>query len=100
MPELRELVSRDPKDASAFHNLGTVQLQRREFDAAIQTLSTSIQLRPTFVPAHVNLGYALKESGDRQGALTAFKDALRLDPSNEAVSREIAELLNVPWTIP
>ena len=75
-------------DASAYHNLGTVHLRLRHFSDAAAALAKAIELRPDFAPTYMNLGYALKESGDHQAALKAFNNALRIDPKNETASEE------------
>jgi tetratricopeptide (TPR) repeat protein len=43
---LRELTDRDPRDASAFHNLGTIYCQLGRFDAAMEAYRQSLNLRP------------------------------------------------------
>jgi tetratricopeptide (TPR) repeat protein len=77
---LLNLVDKNPTDASAFHNLGTVYLRTKRADAAVNAYKTSLQHRPDSAATYLNLGYALQEKGDLARAKQAWREVLRLVP--------------------
>jgi GT2 family glycosyltransferase/tetratricopeptide (TPR) repeat protein len=89
---LRTLLDRDPGDASAYHNLGTLLLRSRRHHEAVKALGHSLSLRPDHAATHLNLGYALKDSGRIDQAVLAWKQALRLAPNDLAARQELARL--------
>jgi tetratricopeptide (TPR) repeat protein len=89
---LRTLLDRDPGDASAYHNLGTLLMRLRRHHEAVKALEHSLSLRPDHAATHLNLGYALKDSGQIDQAVLAWKQALRLAPNDLAARQELARL--------
>jgi tetratricopeptide (TPR) repeat protein len=75
---LRMLAERQPRDASAQHNLGTVLLNLKRFDEAVAAFRLSLELRPNSAVTHQNLGYALQGLGKEEEAKAAFAEAERL----------------------
>ena len=58
---------------------GNPALRRR----AVEELQVTVAIRPTHVPALVNLGKLLRALGDQAGARAALDRAVRLDPANQ-----------------
>ncbi len=83
---LRELVRRDPKDAAAYHNLGTLYMGRARFEDAVRAYRESLVNRPRAHLTHLHLGYALEASGCLDEAVTAWEHVLRLCPGNAAAT--------------
>jgi glycosyltransferase involved in cell wall biosynthesis/Tfp pilus assembly protein PilF len=75
---LRKLVQREPGDASARHNLGTMLLQLNRLEDAEAEYRTSLELRPNSPATHQNLGYVLRGLGRTDEANAAFAEAVRL----------------------
>ena len=61
-------------------------------DAAL-AFGEAVKAAPDSVRARVNLGSALGQMGDRDGAIQELRAALRLDPANHAASFNLGTLL-------
>ena len=59
---------------------------------AEQILLAAIERNPKSVELHILLGQFYRDSGDKAKALTYFKKALALDPTDELVQQEIQKL--------
>ncbi|HJT36518.1 MAG TPA: glycosyltransferase [Pirellulales bacterium] len=92
---LRELVHRQPANAAAHHNLGTVLLRSGRFQEAAGELRTSLCERPASAVTQLSLGYALSNTGERAEASAAFEQCIRLapeDPLAAEARRQLAAL--------
>ena len=49
--------------------------------AATDAYREGLKLYPTYGPAYINLGIALREQGKLDEAIAAFGEAIRLEPS-------------------
>ncbi len=72
--------------------LGYDLLARRRPDDAVTIFQLNVERYPTSSNAHDSLGEALAAAGDVEGALEAYKESLRLDPSNENAEQMIETL--------
>lgn len=61
-------------------------------DAAVE-FRKAVEARPASVPARINLGAALVQTGDRKGAAEQFLEALKLAPDNGTAHYNLALLL-------
>lgn len=61
-------------------------------DAAAE-FRKAVEAQPGSVPARINLGAALVQTGDRKGAVTQFQEALKLAPDNGTAHYNLALLL-------
>jgi len=61
-----------------------VQAKMGRSDEAIATFEKVVSLQPNSALAHLNLGIALADHYDPQGALKEFFEAVRLDPGSPA----------------
>ena len=75
-------VALDDRDAVAHFALGRVHLVRREYDAALDELETSVSLNPSLAQAHCGLGDALTYSERLEESLRHFDEAIRLSYSS------------------
>lgn len=66
--------------ASVRYNLGTLNLARGDYAAAVKPLQEATALAPTWVEAYHNLGYALMGLHLNEEALAAFDRAITLRP--------------------
>jgi len=68
-----------PDNDNALHLLGLVLSEQGEPGRALSFLARAVELNPnaTFV---ANLGLALRRSGDLEGAIGAYREALRMQP--------------------
>jgi cytochrome c-type biogenesis protein CcmH/NrfG len=67
---------------------GDPSLRRR----AVDELRATLAIKPTHVPALVNLGKLLRALGDDVGARAALDRAVRLDPANQEARALLAAL--------
>ncbi len=79
---LREALELDPKSARAHMELGTIYGRRNELSLAIQHLKQAIELDGDNLPdAYLNLGVALRYSGNGEEAVKMLLRALEIDPT-------------------
>ena len=74
------------------NNRGADELRLRNTEAAARLFSDAVKLAPQFAAAWGNLGVARRRLGDIPGALAAYAEALRGDPSNPTVLSNLALL--------
>lgn len=78
----------------ACNNLRAMALVKLNRNAeAGQTIDATLRRNPANSLTHANQGWALLEKGDYTKALEHFREALRLDPTNEWARRGIIEAL-------
>lgn len=78
---LRELVEERPEMARAWSNLGSILLDRGADEEALACFERAIVADETLAEAHFGRGLVLEERG-AEGALEAYREAIRLDPEN------------------
>jgi tetratricopeptide (TPR) repeat protein len=78
----RSTLSKDPKSWMAYNNLGVVQLEKGNLNAAIDDYQRSLQLHPEYPEALYNLGSALLQKGETDKAIALCEQALRLQPTD------------------
>jgi tetratricopeptide (TPR) repeat protein len=74
------------------NNRGADELRLRHPEAAERLFANAVKLAPEFAPAWGNLGVARRRLGDIGGALAAYAEALRSDPTNPTVLSNLALL--------
>src|SRR5262249_28218800 len=79
---LREKVRRDPTDAAAFHNLGTVHLRLCRHAPPAPWYPQSGRHRADRPRTYLQLGNALEASGQLNEAIEAWEQVLRLAPGD------------------
>ena len=80
---MRKLVHRQPENAAAHHNLGTVLLRSGLFQEAAAVFRRSLCERPNSAITQLSLGYALSNAGERAEASAAFEQCVRLVPEDQ-----------------
>jgi tetratricopeptide (TPR) repeat protein len=77
-----------------YSNRGVEALIDGDADASVAWLRAAAELEPTALPSTwLNLGVALRRTGDLEGARAAYDRALSLDPMGAAAYRNLAALL-------
>jgi tetratricopeptide (TPR) repeat protein len=64
--------------ASVWFDLGVVRQDLRDHTAAAEAYRKALDIKPEYAEAALNLGTALQESGDLDGAMRAYAHAYRL----------------------
>jgi tetratricopeptide (TPR) repeat protein len=72
---------------------GKLALESRRYAEAADEFRKAIAANRDSMPAHVNLGAVLTQSGDLKGAAEQFEEALRIDPKNTNAHYNLAILL-------
>src|SRR5882724_865405 len=72
---------------------GKLALQSRRYTEAIDEFRQAIRANRDSIPAHINLGAALSQTGDLKGAAEHLQEALRIDPQNTNAHYNLAILL-------
>jgi len=85
LPDLAETASRrsiavDPRDSSAWNNLGTSMIHRQLYAQAIEPLETALEIDPGHANAARNLGIARFGLGRYREAAASFERAAKANP--------------------
>ena len=74
------LLEIDPKNGLAWENIGTAQLQAKDFTAAERSLRQAVALDGTLAGAYTALGVVLASTNRTREAIDVWKNAVALDP--------------------
>jgi serine/threonine-protein kinase len=89
---LREAQRRHPSDFWINYLLAAFSIQERPQEA-VGYLRVAVAIRPTSDQAYMMLGRALREIGEAEGAIAAFRQAVALNP-NYPAAKELASALS------
>ncbi len=78
----RDVTEKEPKNTRAQNNYGLVFLGRGDYEKARDVFRHTIKLNPNYQVAHINLGIALDNLGQKVEAERSFREALRLWDGN------------------
>jgi tetratricopeptide (TPR) repeat protein len=76
MTELSRAAELMPSDAGVLNDVGSACLFAKRPREASEYLRRSVDIRPNAPHSHFNLGLALEDLGDREGALEAYRNAV------------------------
>ena len=88
---LRVLLNEDPRHAKGHNLLGVICASRRDRDCARASFTRSLELNPRDPSVYVNLGYLHLDAGDPVAAIELFREALAIDPADDAARRGITD---------
>jgi tetratricopeptide (TPR) repeat protein len=74
----------EPEDESALNVRAQALIKQGKVDEARATMASGLQMHPDASRTHLNQGWILLESGDHNGAMEHFAEALRLEPTLDA----------------
>jgi len=83
----------DPRYSRAWSNLGRLELSEGRPEAAIALLERAVREGPKNPIAYLNLGSARMRVGDKQGAASAYREALGLAPGLSQAREGLAHAL-------
>ncbi len=72
---------------------GRLAFEAKRFAEAVVEFRKAVAAKPDSVPARINLGAALTQTGELKGANTQFEEVLRVDSSNAIAHYNLAVLL-------
>jgi len=90
---LRDTIAKNPAAWPVQNDLGIILAKRKDYTAAIEHFTASLQYNPDNCDAHSNLGHALALQGKLQEAELHFQAALRLKPADPGTHANYAEVL-------
>jgi hypothetical protein len=77
-------------EASKLKEQGREAIGEKNFPQALKFLAAALQRDPTFIPAYIEKGRALRRIGNLHEALATLKEALGKDPDNTKVLYNMA----------
>ncbi len=80
---LVQLIARDPENAAALHNLGTILLRADRPQEAVQYYENSLRLRPRSALTYLHLGHAHAAQGAWEPAVAAWQTVCALATDQE-----------------
>jgi DNA-binding SARP family transcriptional activator/TolB-like protein len=81
---LKAVLEREPNLATAHYNLGLLQKHRRQYEASMQSFQRALELNPSFLASHAQIGNLLTRLGHVREGLERIEYALRLGPKEPA----------------
>ena len=69
-----------PDSISALNELGLLQMQKGDYDRAIDLFSRSIKVNPYFPILYVNIAMAYEGKGEKQTAIEYYRKFIEMDP--------------------
>jgi len=81
--------------AMFYSNRGAEQLRLAHYEEALNWLRSAVAIDPGYSASWVNMGVALRRSGDLEGAEAAYRAALELDLHSSSALQNLAALLNL-----
>ena len=100
LPQLREAVKRNPKNAELRYALGLGLGRIGQFNEAIAELRQAVILNNDFVEAWMTLGMALQQKGELKTAADAINRAGSLRPNDPAIWLSLANLYQQSQNFP
>ncbi len=97
--DLGSLASEDFDVAEEHLRLGVDFFLTHELDVAIDEFREAIQHKPGDTVAYHNLGVTLAKTGDLTGAITAWTEAERLDPSAVSLRYSLSALVSYNYGV-
>ena len=95
MVEYREGLKLEPHNAELHFKLAAAMYDLGRKDEAVESLNQALRLRPDAAPAYMLMGMIRFERKDYAGALNAFQNASRFDPTGrtgQLARKAIAEM--------
>lgn len=96
LPELRNVLIKEPMNAEAYLLIGRINQRRGELDASINALKTAVFWDSKLVDAHILLGRIFLTKNDRINAKVYADNALRIAPNNPEALALSRQLTSVP----
>lgn len=94
----REMLQTDPENALAWANLGAVEQQAGNIDAAAACFEASVRFNEKLAQSWLSLGLLYSSKGDRYRAVSCFSRALHEDPVDSRAHNYLAiEAKNLGW---
>jgi len=90
---LKDALERDPFNSAIHYELGTLHMNRRDWDAAQASLEKSLEIEPTQPNAYISLAGIALHKGDAVGYVQDTLKAIAVDPSDHELHGFMAGFL-------
>jgi choline-sulfatase len=90
---LRQVVEADPDVIAGWFSLGNLHFRERRYREAIGYFRKTLELKPDYDLAVINMAMAYRQLGDDEAALAGFEHYLTIDPKNAYVRYQMGEIL-------
>ena len=87
-------IEETPTDHSIYGNRAAAYLKLNEFIKSMEDAEKCIELKPDWAKGYQRKGNALHSMGQRAEALLSYQKGVEIDPSNEALKKEMLNLQN------
>jgi tetratricopeptide (TPR) repeat protein len=91
--ELQATLQLDPRNGTAYANLGYISFQEKRIDQALSHFQTAVALAPNIPSIRTAYGGALFHAGRREEALQQYLAAVRLRPALLTARMDAADLM-------
>ncbi|AYV56071.1 tetratricopeptide repeat protein [Leptospira kmetyi] len=89
----KEILSKKPDSYYSHYQMGIIHLQRKKYDASIDSFDRSLLLNADFVAARIGKGISTYHSGNKKLAKEEFEAAMQQDSANELAPYNIGIIL-------
>ena len=79
---LKEIVKKDPKNLSAWIEMGNLYFDTNQPQEAIKAYTESLKLKPDNADVRTDLGIMYRNTGDIDRAVEEFRKAAQIDPKH------------------
>jgi tetratricopeptide (TPR) repeat protein len=80
--ERAELIAREQRiQAEAFNTSGTLELENKRYDQALNNFSEALEIKPDYFEAYLNRGRTYAGTGNLVGAIADYTKAIELIPN-------------------
>ncbi|MEW6418947.1 MAG: tetratricopeptide repeat protein [Nitrospirota bacterium] len=90
---LQDAVRKDPKNLSAWINLGNIMMDTSRFDEAIDAYQHALELDPENVDVRVDMGTCYRSIGRPDKAVEEFRKAVKINPRHLYAHRNLGVVL-------
>jgi tetratricopeptide (TPR) repeat protein len=74
-------VKYNPKDGSAYENLGIAYAMKKDFNSSLKAFEQALKLKPESAQSYLNIAITYQNMGNKQKADEFFEKAFKIDPS-------------------
>jgi tetratricopeptide (TPR) repeat protein len=76
------MLAMQPGNFHALHHLGILNIQAKQYDAAIRYLAHAVEMNPSDAHALYNLGFAFQMKGKLEEAVRYYEKSLKINPGH------------------
>lgn len=89
----KEILAKKPDSYYSHYQMGIIHLQRKKYEASIDSFDRSLLLNTDFVAARIGKGISMYHSGNKKLAKEEFETAMQQDSANELAPYNIGIIL-------